>query len=80
MEADSEKQVSKKKRQSLFAFISGLKEELKKVSWTTKPELLSATKIVILSTFCFGIGIYGVDLVVKGALETLKRALLFLFG
>ncbi|NGX58983.1 MAG: Protein translocase subunit SecE [Chlamydiae bacterium] len=81
MEVKSKKgNVEKKKRKDLFTFISDMKEELKKVSWTTKVELLSATKIVILATFCFGIGIYCADLVIKGLLEIIKRALLFIFG
>ncbi|NGX26192.1 MAG: Protein translocase subunit SecE [Chlamydiae bacterium] len=81
MEAKSKKtKVEKKKKKDPFTFISDLKEELKKVSWTTRTELLSATKIVVLATFCFGIGIYVVDLIVKGFLEFIKRTLLFIFG
>ncbi|MDN3506615.1 MAG: preprotein translocase subunit SecE [Simkaniaceae bacterium] len=81
MDAKSKKsKLDKKKRKDPFSFISELKEELKKVSWTTKTELVSATKIVIISIFCFGIGIYAVDLVVKGLLELIKRTLLFIFG
>lgn len=81
MEVKSKKTpTEKKKRKDLFTFISNLKEELKKVSWTTKAELLSATKIVVLATFCFGIGIYGIDLVIKGLLELIKSTLLFIFG
>lgn len=67
MEVKSKKPpMEKKSRKDLFAFIGNLKEELKKVSWTTKAELLSATKIVVIGTFSFGIGIYGVDLIIKG--------------
>ncbi|NGX46961.1 MAG: Protein translocase subunit SecE [Chlamydiae bacterium] len=81
MEAKSKKtKVEKKKKKDPITFISDLKEELKKVSWTTRTELLSATKIVVLATFCFGIGIYVVDLIVKGFLEFIKRTLLFIFG
>ncbi len=70
----------KKKRKDVFTFISELKDELKKVSWTTKPELISATKVVVISVFVFGMGIYMVDLMVKGVLELVKRSLLFIFG
>ena len=48
-------QASKKKR--VFNAIQELKEELKKVSWTTKEELKLSTKIVIGATFLFGLGI-----------------------
>ncbi|NGX36997.1 MAG: Protein translocase subunit SecE [Chlamydiae bacterium] len=81
MEAKSKKRSSdKKKRKDPFTFISDLKEELKKVSWTTKAELISATKTVIIATFAFGMGIYVVDLAIKGVLGLIKRTLLFIFG
>jgi len=80
MEAKFKNKPSKKKKKGLLTFISELKEELKKVSWTTKAELISATKIVIGATFCFGIGIYLVDFVIKGGLELVKRTALFIFG
>lgn len=81
MEAKSKKtKFDKKKRKDPFSFISNLKEELKKVSWTTKAELVSATKIVLISIFCFGLGIYAIDLIIKGLLEFIKRTLLFVFG
>lgn len=78
METNTKKNAKKPKNP--LTFISELKEELKKVSWTTKSELLSATKIVILSMFGFGIGIYLVDLLIKGVLEAIKKAAFFIFG
>ena len=78
MESNTKK--SAKKPKNPLTFISELKEELKKVSWTTKSELLSATKIVILSMFGFGIGIYLVDLLIKGVLEAIKRAAFYIFA
>jgi preprotein translocase subunit SecE len=81
MDVKSKKgKIERKKRKDPFTFISNLKEELKKVSWTTKDELLSATKTVILATFSFGIGIYVVDLIIKGLLEIIKRTALSIFG
>jgi preprotein translocase SecE subunit len=71
--AKGEKRVS-------FSFIKELKEELRKVSWTTKAELSSCTKIVVLSTIVFGLGIYGVDLIIKGSLELIKWLVHFIFG
>ncbi len=78
MQAKLKKQLSKKKRKTLFTFISELKEELKKVTWTTKPELISATKVVVIATACFGVGIYLVDFVIKGTLTLIKTAVLFI--
>ena len=81
MDAKSKKSLSRqKKRKDPLTFISELKDELKRVSWTTKPELISATKTVVISMFFFGMGIYLVDLAVKGALELIKRAVFFIFG
>lgn len=68
------------KKKLSFSFIKDLKEELKKVSWTTKAELLFCTKIVVWSTIIFGIGIYMVDLMIKGALELIKMIMHFIFG
>ncbi len=68
------------KRKSLFAFIQEMKQELKKVSWTSKEELKFSTKMVILSTFVFGFSIYLVDLGVKGLLEMIKATVHFIFG
>lgn len=63
-----------------FTFIRDLKEELKKVSWTTKQELILCTKIVVWSTFIFGLGIYIADLMIKSSLELIKLVLHFIFG
>jgi len=70
-------QASRKKR--LFNSIQELKEELKKVSWTTKDELKLSTKIVIGATFLFGIGIYLFDLVIKGCLDFVALVVHFIF-
>jgi len=49
------------------------KDELKRVSWTTKEELKLFTKVVVGTTFAFGLGIYLVDLVIKGTLHLIGR-------
>ena len=68
------------KKKSVFVFIQEMKEELKKVSWTSKAELIFSTKMVILSTFVLGFGIYLVDLAIKGVLEVIKSAIHLIFG
>jgi len=65
-------QLVGKKKTNKFNYIHDLKEELKKVSWATKSELLLCTKIVVGTTFCFGLGIYVVDLILKNALDSLN--------
>jgi preprotein translocase subunit SecE len=68
------------KGKTLFSHVEELKEELKKVSWTTQEELKLSTKIVILSIFIFGFGIYFFDLVIKGVLDSVALFVHFIFG
>ena len=77
---DEEVTREKPRRWSLFRFLEELKQELKKVSWTTKQELKFSTKAVVISTLAFGMGIYVVDLVVKGALSTIGQLFRWIFG
>jgi len=77
---DEEVVKEKTRRWSLFRFLEELKQELKKVSWTSKQELKFSTKAVVISTFAFGVGIYIVDLAVKGALSTIGLLFRWIFG
>ncbi len=61
-------------------YINELKAELKKVTWTTKEELIFFTKIVVGSTFALGIGIYAVDLLIKGVLNGFGALIHLIFG
>lgn len=70
--------ATKKKR--VFTFVQDLKEELKKVTWTTQDELKFSTKMVVGTTFFLGLGIYFVDLVIKGCLDLVSLVVLFIFG
>lgn len=56
-------------KKSARSYLSEIKDELKKVSWPLKDELLTCTKVVIGATFVLGLGIYGADLVIKGVLD-----------
>jgi preprotein translocase subunit SecE len=62
------------------SYIGELKAELKKVTWTTKEELILFTKIVVGSTFALGLGIYGVDLLIKGVLNGFGALIHLIFG
>jgi preprotein translocase subunit SecE len=68
------------KRKGFFAYVQELKEELRKVSWTTKEELKLSTKVVISSIFLFGLGIYLIDLVIKGCLDSIALLARLIFG
>lgn len=75
-------QTETKPAQNKFgtSYISELKAELKKVTWTTKEELIFLTKIVVGSTFALGLGIYGVDLLIKGVLNGFGALIHLIFG
>ena len=45
--------TTKEKKLSYFRQVQ---QEFKKISWTSKEELILSTKIVIISTFMFGLG------------------------
>ena len=77
--ADTSVQRNSKTRR-FFAYIQELKSELRKVSWTTKDELLFSTKAVIGTTFVLGLSIYLVDLVIKGCLDFISVAVHYIFG
>lgn len=74
------KESRPRSRKSLFTHIQELKEELRKVSWTSKEELRFSTKMVILSMLFFGMAIYGVDFLIKGSLDFVKMVLYFILG
>lgn len=69
--------ITEKKKQSYFREVQG---ELKKVTWTSKEELVLCTKIVILSTFAFGFSIYLIDLLIRGAIELAGTFVRMIFG
>ena len=58
-----------KKQKKKTSYLREVQLELQKVSWTTKEELRKSTKVVLVSTFIFGLGIYFADLVIRGALD-----------
>ncbi|NGX54724.1 MAG: Protein translocase subunit SecE [Chlamydiae bacterium] len=64
----------------LIAFVGDVKQELKKVDWTDKEELIVCTKIVLASTFLFGLFVYINDLVVQGFLNTIHFLVKVVFG
>lgn len=57
-------------RRSWIKF-AGIREEFRRISWTSKAELKVATKAVVYTTLLVGLGIYAVDLVIQGSLSCL---------
>lgn len=58
-----------KEKKKNLTYFREVQQELGKVSWTSKEEIQLCTKVVIGSTFVFGLGIYLIDLVIRGALD-----------
>lgn len=63
--------TAKAKKAAAAAGLGELKQEFKRISWTSKEELRAYTKIVVGATFVVGLGIYVLDLFVRGALDGL---------
>jgi preprotein translocase subunit SecE len=73
-------QISSEEKTLKTSYLRELKEELKKVTWTTKAELILLTKIVVGATFVLGLGIYAVDLTIKGVLSGFAALLHLILG
>jgi len=69
--------TGEKKKQSYFREVQS---ELKKVTWTSKEELLFCTRAVIIATFLFGLTIYVVDLGIRGILDVAGNFVRMIFG
>jgi preprotein translocase subunit SecE len=65
------------KKQSFFREVIN---ELKRVTWTSKEELLIATKAVVIATFVFGLMIYMCDLVIRGTVTGIGMLVRMIFG
>lgn len=68
------------KKSKFWDFISDVKQELTKISWTTPEELKTYTKIVIIATFCFGMGVYFTDVMIQTILGVLESTIRLIGG
>lgn len=59
------------------AFVTDVKNEIKKIHWTDKEELKVYTKLVVAATFIFGMSVYLVDLTIQGFLVSLNAIFRF---
>jgi preprotein translocase subunit SecE len=69
--------MREKKKLSYFREVLN---ELKKVTWTSKAELILCTKAVIIATFAFGFTIYFVDLSIRGLVDGAGSVVRMIFG
>lgn len=79
-EVPSQTETPTKSGTPKLGYVRELKEEMKRVTWTSKEELTLFTKIVVGATFFFGLGIYGVDLLIKGVLTGIGSLIHLIFG
>ncbi|KPK32739.1 MAG: hypothetical protein AMS24_03290 [Chlamydiae bacterium SM23_39] len=56
-----------------FSYFRRVLQELKKVSWTSKEELIKSTKIVVISTFISGIGVYVIDIFIRNFMKIIGK-------
>lgn len=61
-------------------FFGDIKAEFGKITWPSKEELQSYTKIVVVSTFVFGLAVYVVDVAIQNLLSLIETALRFIIG
>ncbi len=54
-------------------FVEEVVVELKKVSWSTRKEVIDATWIILISSVCLGLFIGGTDFVLSKFLEIIIR-------
>ena len=54
-----------------IGFVKEVRQELTKVSWSTREELLSSTLVVITVTVIMAVFVGAIDLVLSGALRKL---------
>jgi len=67
------KGVEAKKRFSLFSYIKETKQELKKVSWPTRKELLKNTGVVLTVVTSATILVWALDTALHGALKLILK-------
>ncbi len=63
-----------------LSFFREVQNELKKVTWTSKAELIMSTKAVMIATFVMGFAIYLCDLGVHGIVNGLGALAQKIFG
>lgn len=65
----SKVEINRSERQSPMEWFGEVKQEVKKITWTTKEELILFTKVTVGMTFAVGLGIYLVDLLIQSGLS-----------
>lgn len=77
MKAKVQKESLKRKNtlKSFFNFFGDVKTEFLKVTWTSKDDLVTYTKIVVALTLALGMAVFFADLMIKTLLEVIAYVL-----
>lgn len=62
------------------SYLSEIKNEFSKITWTEKDELAFYTKLVVGATFISGVAVYIIDLSIRASLTSLETIVKFIFG
>lgn len=62
------------------SYLTDIKTEFSKITWTSKEELIFYTKLVVGATFISGIAVYLIDLSIRSVLGALETIVKFIFG
>ncbi len=69
----SQENQAVKKRTGLIGYLKDTKQELKRVTWSSRKELLKNTGIVLATIISFTILVWGLDTVLSGALGLILK-------
>lgn len=61
-------------------FVGDVKDELRKITWTSPDELRVYTQITVGATFILGLGIYLIDILIQLTLMGFSNTVRFIFG
>ncbi len=68
------------KGREIVNFAAEVKQELKRVDWTSKEELISYARIVVSCIFLFGFSIYCIDLLLRSGLGAINFLVKWMIG
>ena len=64
--------IGKEKEKKKYSYFRQVQQELKKVSWTSKKDIIFFTKVVLMATFLMGLTIYVADISIREILSLLS--------
>ena len=80
MKEGQKKKIAKGPNFSPIAFFGEVKQEFKKISWTSTEELKVYTKVTLIAIIVMGLAVYIADLVFQSALLGVDSAVKGIFG